>query len=115
MTMVGSHLALFVEPFWFLLPLLYAAIWVALIVVAVMLLREWSHPSGWSGPSSSAVRLLEERYARGEIGRDEFLKSRTVLLGSNSHQDGPSPTGPEGFFGAGSDRPAHPIPPPPAS
>jgi Short C-terminal domain len=29
------------------------------------------------------VRLLEERYARGEISREEFLERRTVLGGSS--------------------------------
>jgi len=28
---------------------------------------------------SRSIRLLEERYARGEIGRDEFLERRAVL------------------------------------
>jgi putative membrane protein len=35
--------------------------------------------------SSPALRILEERYARGEISRDEFLERRAVLAGDKSH------------------------------
>jgi len=31
-----------------------------------------------------AVRLLEERYARGEIGREDFIERRAVLGGKSS-------------------------------
>jgi hypothetical protein len=31
---------------------------------------------------SRAVRILEERYAGGEMARDEFLERRAILTGS---------------------------------
>jgi putative membrane protein len=52
--------------FWILL--------IGLIVLVVRGIRTGAHGSG--GP---AVRLLEERYAHGEIGREEFLERRAVL------------------------------------
>jgi putative membrane protein len=64
-------------PFELLFGLAWLAFWIAVVVIVVRLLR--------SGPAtsrpSSALRLLEERYARGEIDRDEFFERRRVLLG----------------------------------
>jgi uncharacterized membrane protein len=47
---------------------------IALIVLVVWLVRTTTRVS--RGP---AVRLLEGRYARGEITREEFLERRGVL------------------------------------
>lgn len=69
---------------------------VALIVVGVVLLVRGlggRHDSGQYGPPAgqqpppggyapqSALQVLEERYARGEIDREEFLQRRQDLLG----------------------------------
>lgn len=43
-----------------------------------VLWRVANRPSGHA-PKSSALQILEERYARGEISREEFLERRTVL------------------------------------
>jgi len=37
-------------------------------------------PRPWTG-GSDALRILEERYARGEIDRDEYLQKKADLLG----------------------------------
>jgi uncharacterized membrane protein len=61
--------------------LMGVAFWIVLIALLVLLvggMRTTARASG--GP---AVRLLEERYARGEITREEFLERRTVLGGSS--------------------------------
>jgi putative membrane protein len=65
--------------------------WIALIVVAVLLLRhELPHMHHRYG-EPPALRLLEERYARGEITREEFLERREVLLQSPPPPPAPSP------------------------
>jgi len=43
----------------------------------------YGHPWGWSGSSSrsEALAILEGRYARGEIQRDEYLQKKHDLGG----------------------------------
>ena len=57
--------------------LLFAALLVVGIVVLVRALTERGVGSGRSG--SSALEILEERFARGEIDRDEFEERRRAL------------------------------------
>lgn len=62
---------------WFpLLPLLFFALWVAVIV---MVARRWRHPHHHSGES-----VLAERYARGEIDEAEYRERRAVLRHKSS-------------------------------
>jgi putative membrane protein len=55
------------------------AFWILLIALVVLLVRG----TRATGPASgeSAVRILEERYARGEITHEDFLERRAVLGG----------------------------------
>jgi len=54
------------------------------IVVVILLITAFGrgvrHPYGpfWRG--STALDILEQRYARGEIGRDEYLEKKKDLL-----------------------------------
>lgn len=50
---------------------------VALVVGVVWLVRNLTDRGGPS--NSSALRILEERFARGEIDRDEFEERRRTL------------------------------------
>jgi putative membrane protein len=63
---------------WGLFGTLAALAFVALVVVAIAaLLRSGGRVE--DAARSSAHRLLEERYARGEISRQEFTERREVL------------------------------------
>lgn len=53
------------------------AFWILLIALIVLLVRGTRTAAPASG--GSAVRLLEERYARGEITHEDFLERRAVL------------------------------------
>jgi putative membrane protein len=65
--------------FW-VVGLLQPVLWIAVIVLLVTLFRR--RPS--EHPPSPALTILEERYARGEISRDEFLDRRSVLGGGGA-------------------------------
>ncbi len=52
-----------------------------LVVAAVVwIVRSMARP-GEQGRRSSGLDVLEERYARGEIERDEYLRRRRDVLG----------------------------------
>jgi putative membrane protein len=97
--------------------LIWLVFWVAVILLAVWLLRgelpRLQHRFG----DPPALRLLEERYARGEISRDEFLERRAVLLQPPPGAEAPPQPPPGGSAGGSTEAgPTQPIPPssPPA-
>lgn len=49
-------------------------------------------PNRRSGERSSGIQLLQERYARGEITREEYFERRAVLLGETHPTGAPPPT-----------------------
>ena len=56
----------------------------------------WAGGPGARGGNPEALRTLEERYARGEIERDEFLQKKADLLGPHAGpmgQPGDQPPG----------------------
>jgi putative membrane protein len=65
--------------------LVMAAFWVLVVMIIVGLVRG----GGGRGQTSSSIRVLEERYARGEIDRDEFLERRRFLLGEEGSPQPP--------------------------
>lgn len=74
-------------PFHFVFPILF---WALIITAVVMLVR---YATGWGGHpmgpgmmghgmhGRSGLDVLEERYARGEISRDEYLEKRRDITG----------------------------------
>jgi putative membrane protein len=92
--------------------LITAAIWIGLVVAAVLLLRgelpNLQHRFG----DPPALRMLEERYARGEIDRQEFLERRRVLLERPpSPPPGPASPMPDQPPPPGHSDPTQPLPP----
>ena len=70
---------------WLIGSVIMTAFWILLIVLIVRLVRSPGH-----GPArTGALRILEERYARGEIDGDEFLERRRVLLGDSETAEPP--------------------------
>ena len=60
--------------FWVILILAIAALW-------KYVARSQIPPA--NRPEKSAVQMLEERYARGEINKEEFLEKKKDLTGGN--------------------------------
>jgi putative membrane protein len=71
--------------------LLFGLAWVAFWVAVVFLIVRAVRRGGARPQGSSALRVLEERYARGEIDRDEFFERRSVLRGEPPAAGGPGP------------------------
>ncbi|MEX0607048.1 MAG: SHOCT domain-containing protein [Halofilum sp. (in: g-proteobacteria)] len=66
---------------WIMGPLMMF-LWVAVTVGIVALVFRWLGGPGDSGaqrPISSACKILEERFARGEIDEEEFRKRKQAL------------------------------------
>ncbi len=57
---------------------LMSIVWIALIVLGVALAIHLFRRPGGTG-STSALDILKERYARGEIERDEFDRKKREL------------------------------------
>ncbi|MFN2544020.1 MAG: SHOCT domain-containing protein [Actinomycetota bacterium] len=80
-----SALYMWMGPGWlFLSGLLTLAFWIGVGALIVHLVRDrdrHDHQDHLQSRTTSALRLLEERYARGEISREDFLERRAVLSG----------------------------------
>ncbi len=66
-----------------LMPLFMMA-WFALMIVVIVLLVRWlgSGNGGRSVPARTARDILDERYARGEIDREEYLQRKNDIAGA---------------------------------
>jgi len=75
----GWHPGMFLAPFVMLLALIGI---VALIVWLVRVISHGAHHHGpiyGHGQGRSALDILEERFARGEIGKEEFEEKRKLI------------------------------------
>ncbi|MEO3887170.1 SHOCT domain-containing protein [Nonomuraea sp. B5E05] len=83
--------------FWPIIPLFWGLFWVGVVALAITARRKgwWgprpahhAGPAGYAGPAgsptASAERILAERYARGEMGDDEYYEKLSVLKGGAS-------------------------------
>ncbi|MCL5959189.1 MAG: SHOCT domain-containing protein [Chloroflexi bacterium] len=71
------------SPFWGIVMLLFWVLVIAGVVSLVVWLFQQGRPSevGPTTPRTRALDILRERYARGEITRDEFEQMRRDLEG----------------------------------
>jgi putative membrane protein len=53
--------------------------WLLFLVLAVMVMRRLFRAPRRGDDRNSALTILSERYARGEIGREEYLEKRRDL------------------------------------
>lgn len=66
---------------WGLVELFWTGLWLAFwIGLLYLLVRAFRGRGSAAPPRSPGLEVLEERYARGEITREEFLERRSVLL-----------------------------------
>lgn len=65
--------------FWWIWPLLVLAGLGLLGYAAVRLAQGWPPATGDSQPGSSARRILDERFARGEIDEDDYRRRLAQL------------------------------------
>lgn len=74
--------------------LIVIAVVVGVILVVDRIVGRPGRPQRPSGARSAALDELELRYARGEVGRDEYLQRRADLLGmpSSTTSSGTAPT-----------------------
>jgi putative membrane protein len=70
------------------MPLLMVAFWVAVIWLAVRLIRGLSgRPPGERDRPGRPEDVLAQRYARGEIGEDEYRRRLDILRGTQRAGD----------------------------
>lgn len=63
---------------WGLLGLLHMGLWWILLILGIVVLAKWLF-SGERASGNRALEVLKERYARGEIGKDEYEQKRKDL------------------------------------
>lgn len=68
---------------WLVMGLFMLAFWGGLIVLAVWVIRSFSSEGRErsAGSPGGAIAILEERFARGEIDREEFESRKAALEG----------------------------------
>jgi putative membrane protein len=68
---------------WIAMAFVMVVFWGAVVTAIVFAVRGWhNQPTGSPGPTTSdAQRILDERFARGEIDADEYQHRRDLLRG----------------------------------
>ena len=61
--------------------IIWPLVLVALVIGVIWFIRSPSYGGGRLPRRSSGLDILEERYARGEIDRDEFLQKKQEISG----------------------------------
>ncbi|MCX7624477.1 MAG: SHOCT domain-containing protein [Thermomicrobium sp.] len=67
-----------------LMMLFWLLILVGIVLLVVWIVRQLAHREGPTGGTSRALEILQERYARGEITREQYEQMRRDILGEGS-------------------------------
>lgn len=69
---------------WWVVMVVGMLIFLAIFVVGgVFLVRHYSQPPGDAGTSNSAIDILQQRFARGELSEEEYTRSLALLKGQS--------------------------------
>ena len=60
-----------------------ALVWLIPILIAVWAVKHFSSGASAPGAPKSALELLDEQYAQGQISREDYLQKRDDLTRSN--------------------------------
>jgi len=71
---------------WMAMGLMMVVFWGVIVAFVVVVLRPPGHhhdgpPNGDARPDDEALRILDERFARGEIDPEEYTSRRDLLRG----------------------------------
>ena len=71
---------------WFAMGFMMLVFWGFVAAVVIVAIRSWGHrsdgpPAGAAGSEGDALRVLEMRFARGEIDAEEYTSRRDLLRG----------------------------------
>ena len=76
--------------FWWICPLMMLFMIVVFGAIFFSVRRSWSDglhrwEPPWRGSGHSALQILSERFARGEIQKDEYEERKTTILSGGQH------------------------------
>ena len=77
----GSWTGMMGSWWWGLHMLVFSLFWIGIVALGLMATRRLatSRQGGARESTSAAIVILQERYARGEIGRDEYMEKQRDL------------------------------------
>jgi len=67
------------SPFWWLGPVLMALFWIAVLGGIVVLIRQMVRRDRGQDRDDTALQILQRRYARGEISKEQYEEMRREL------------------------------------
>ncbi len=68
------------SPYLWIGPLVMVLFWIAVIVCIVFAIRYFVRQGRRPGGEDTALEILKKRYARGEIGKEEYEERRRDLV-----------------------------------